>query len=108
MPEGTEIRAARAGVVVNVRQDVAVGGPDLALKKDFNYVIVRHDDGTFAEYNHLQKNGVRAKVGQKVDVGALLGLSGNTGFSSGPHLHFAVFNTIDGKTRATIPITFAP
>ncbi len=106
MPEGTKIHAARAGTVVGVRQDCSLGGPDKVFWNDYNYVIVRHDDGTFAEYDHLVENGARVRVGEKVAQGQPLGLSGNTGYSSAPHLHFAVFYTRDGKTRVTLPVEF--
>jgi murein DD-endopeptidase MepM/ murein hydrolase activator NlpD len=49
---------------------------------------------------------VRVKVGQRVAIGDVIGLSGNTGFSSGPHLHFNVFKAKDGKTRESIPVKF--
>jgi murein DD-endopeptidase MepM/ murein hydrolase activator NlpD len=75
-------------------------------KKDFNYVIVMHDDATFAEYCHLQTNGVLTRLGARVSTDTPIGLSGNTGFSTEPHLHFSVFNTVDGKTRATWPVLF--
>jgi murein DD-endopeptidase MepM/ murein hydrolase activator NlpD len=106
MPVGTTVYAARGGTVTAVRQDSDQGGADPKYKHAFNYVIVRHDDGTFAEYCHLSLNGVNVSLGQKVKIGEALGLSGNTGYSSRPHLHFAVFQTIDGLTRRTIPVQF--
>jgi len=106
MPVGTTICAARGGTVVAIRQDSAVGGEDPKYKNAYNYVIIRHDDGTFSEYIHLKKNGVVVLLGQKVRTGEHLGFSGNTGFTSRPHLHFAVFQTVDGQTRRTIPVRF--
>jgi murein DD-endopeptidase MepM/ murein hydrolase activator NlpD len=49
---------------------------------------------------------VKVAVGQTVEAGDVIGLSGNTGFSSGPHLHFSVFKAKDGKSRESIPISF--
>lgn len=65
-----------------------------------------HNDGTFADYAHLKLNGSAVKEGDSVKKGQLIGYSGDTGFSSGPHLHFSVFiNRIDGS-RTFIPTKF--
>jgi murein DD-endopeptidase MepM/ murein hydrolase activator NlpD len=106
MPIGSVVRAARDGTVVAIRTDSSVGGRDAKFKNSANYVAIRHADGTFAEYMHLKHNGALVSLGQRVRVHQALALSGNTGHSSGPHLHFAVFNTIDGLTRQTIPVRF--
>ncbi len=106
MPVGTTVCAARDGTVVGIREDSDVGGPDLKFKGCHNYVIIRHDDGTFAEYCHLKGHSVLVELGQKVRKHDPLALSGNTGYSSRPHLHFAVFCTIDGNKRRTIPVKF--
>src|SRR5439155_19393249 len=72
-----------------------------------NYLVIRQPDGTLANYGHLQKGGIRVKAGQQVYAGDLIALSGNTGFTSGPHLHFSVFKTRpDGGGRASIPVRF--
>lgn len=106
MPVGTTVLAARAGTVVALRSDADAGGEDLRYKNSYNYIILRHDDGTFAEYCHLRKDGVLVKLGQQVKEQERIGLSGNSGFSSRPHLHFSVFQTIDGRTRRTFPLQF--
>ena len=106
MPTGTRVCAARDGTVVAFRQDSAVGAPREKYLYAANYVVVQHEDGTFAEYLHLKQNGVAVSLGQKVKMGETLGFSGSTGFSSEPHLHFAVFQTVDGQTRRTFPIWF--
>ena len=69
-------------------------------------VVLQHEDGTFAEYFHLKKDGVLVKLGEEANRGDPLALSGNTGWSISPHLHFAVFCNIDGRTRRSLPIEF--
>lgn len=86
MPEGTPIIAARSGVVVKTENEQAGRGTDASG----NFVRVKHDDGTEGVYLHLKQGSVGVRAGQRVAVGSPLGLSGNTGNSSGPHLHFVV------------------
>jgi murein DD-endopeptidase MepM/ murein hydrolase activator NlpD len=67
-----------------------------------NFIRVLHSDGTMALYAHLQENGVLVKPGQSVSLGQHIAYSGNTGFTSGPHLHFALqMNT--GMRLVSIP-----
>jgi murein DD-endopeptidase MepM/ murein hydrolase activator NlpD len=106
MPEGTPVYAARGGLVVKVRDDSDKGGESIKFDKFNNYVLIRHSDGTLGHYCHLKKGGVCVKPGETVRTGQLIAHSGNTGFSSGPHLHFSVFKTKDGKERLSIPVKF--
>lgn len=106
MPEGTTVLAARAGLVVGVRQDSRAGGPSDQFKNCANYVIIRHDDDTYGEYLHLQPGGAIVRLGDRVEAGDAIARSGNTGFSSRPHLHFAVFRALDGARRETLPVQF--
>lgn len=106
MPVGTPVHAARNGVVVKVKDDSSRGGGDRKYENCANYILIRHKDGTLANYAHLQKGGSRVVVGQRVEAGDFIGLSGSTGFSTGPHLHFAVFKTKDGRQRESIPVRF--
>lgn len=88
---GTTIVAARDGVVMQVENDFDKAG--LNMEKyggRANFVRILHDDGTMALYAHLKPEGVLVRVGQRVRAGQQIGLSGNTGFTTGPHLHFAV------------------
>jgi len=88
---GTPVLAARDGVVMQVESDFAKAG--LNLEKfggRANFVRILHDDGTMGLYAHLQESGVLVRVGQRVHAGQEIGLSGNTGFTTGPHLHFVV------------------
>ncbi|MFJ5287293.1 peptidoglycan DD-metalloendopeptidase family protein [Pseudomonas sp. NPDC088429] len=86
MPVGTPIIAARAGVVVKVENSQSGRGTD----PSGNFVRVLHNDGTMGVYLHLKQGSVSVREGQQVTVGSPLALSGNTGNSSGPHLHFVV------------------
>ncbi len=107
MPEGTEIRAGRGGLVARVKEDSDRGGPTRDFAKDGNYVYVLHDDGSFGVYIHFRKDGVAVSPGQKVKRGDLIGYSGNTGFSDTPHLHFAVMlPTLRGE-QESVPFAFA-
>jgi murein DD-endopeptidase MepM/ murein hydrolase activator NlpD len=105
MADGTAIDAARAGVVIAVKQDSDVGGPSALYAKDGNYIEVMHADATWAIYAHLRQGGARVRRGQRVGAGQEIGLSGHTGEASGPHLHFAVYRAAWDGPR-TIPTVF--
>lgn len=106
MPQGTPVCAARDGLVVKSRGDSTQGGPDHKFDKLANCVFIQHSDGTIGEYLHLQHDGNKVKIGDMVKAGDVIGLSGSTGFSSGPHLHFAVFRLKSASERETIPVKF--
>jgi len=101
MPEGTPIIAARGGVVVKTENGQSGRGTDASG----NFVRVLHDDGTMGVYLHLKQGSVRVREGQKVTVGSALALSGNTGNSTGPHLHFVVQRNT-GMGLVSIPYRF--
>jgi murein DD-endopeptidase MepM/ murein hydrolase activator NlpD len=101
-PVATHVLAARPGVVVasNAAAQGAGTTPDYLEYARTNFVLVRHDDGTLGEYMHLAPSGVKVQPGQRVARGDELALSGNTGFSSTPHLHFQVMTAGDDGTSA--------
>jgi murein DD-endopeptidase MepM/ murein hydrolase activator NlpD len=106
MPVGTPIHAAREGVVMDVARWFSGAGTD--LKRDgprANFVRILHEDGSMAVYAHLDYEGVVVHPGQRVRRGQLIGRSGNTGFSTGPHLHFVIQLNRDMKL-VSVPFEF--
>jgi murein DD-endopeptidase MepM/ murein hydrolase activator NlpD len=111
MPIGTPIVAARAGQVVAVQQGFQDGN-DTDLQE--NFVMIRHADGTVARYIHLKQGGALVRVGDAVRQGQRIALSGNSGQTGGPHLHFDVqrcgpnlpprYNVL--PCGMTVPVTF--
>jgi len=101
MPGGTPVFAARGGIVAEVKEDSRVGGTSASYGDDANYILVMHEDGSFANYAHLRYGGAEVAPGDRVSEGQLVGYSGNTGRSSGPHLHFDVrIPTREGRMQS--------
>lgn len=97
LPEGTPVVAAREGIVMSVEDDYFNEGtrPEYAARA--NNVRVLHSDGGMAVHAHLLSESVVVRPGQRVRLGQTLGLSGNTGFSTGPHLHFVIQRNRGGR-----------
>jgi murein DD-endopeptidase MepM/ murein hydrolase activator NlpD len=107
-PLGTPVCAARAGVVVAVRGDSNVGGPDLELYKNAgNYIVIKHADGTYGDYWHLKQFSPLVVLAQTVKQGQRIGLVGATGAATCPHLHFDVSVPDKNSTKVTYPVKFA-
>ena len=108
MPVGSPVCATRDGIVVRVRADSDEGGADRArYESRANFIVVYHEDGTLGNYMHLKHGGVKVKPGQTVHAGEVIGLSGETGFTTTPHLHFHVELPVDGRAMQTVPIRFS-
>ncbi|MER6100167.1 M23 family metallopeptidase [Streptomyces sp. NPDC001728] len=86
VPTGTPVKAAAAGTVVKAGPNGGGDGPAYG-----NAIVVKHANGKYSQYAHLSK--IKVHIGQKVGAGQQIALSGNTGNSSGPHLHFEIRNT---------------
>lgn len=89
VPENTPLIAPIGGIIASAMSDPAYG----------NFIDVRTADGKILRYAHL--NSMKVKEGQQVLPGQILGLTGNTGRSSGPHLHFEVRNDLYGGYEKT-------
>ena len=94
MPIGDPVHAARGGIVVSTYQ--LAGSERVEASATANHIWIQHSDGTIGKYLHLDHDGVLVEEGEIVSPGQHIGSSGNTGFSSGPHLHFSV-STLDGE-----------
>jgi murein DD-endopeptidase MepM/ murein hydrolase activator NlpD len=103
MPVGTQVHAARSGKVVHVEQHHM----DSTRKAgEENVIVIRHEDGTYARYYHLTHNGAKVTVGDDVKQNQWIGLSGDSGASAGPHLHFDVTKDCFKWGCQTIKIEF--
>ena len=105
MPVGTYIRAAREGIVVQVKEDYHMSGTSGYFLDKANYVKVLHKDGTYAIYAHILLGTSLVKPGDKVAAGDKLARSGSSGFSTGPHLHFVIRKNA-GRKLVSVPFVF--
>jgi murein DD-endopeptidase MepM/ murein hydrolase activator NlpD len=106
LPDGTPVYAAREGTVINVRHDSFRGAPLPEMLDQANLIEILHDDGTIGVYGHLHWDSIRVHVGERVARGEYIANSGNTGFTTGPHLHFAVWRNA-GSADISVPVQFA-
>ncbi|MGZ4991088.1 MAG: peptidoglycan DD-metalloendopeptidase family protein [Methylobacter sp.] len=105
MPVGMPVYAARSGIVLEAEDDYYNGGSNKAYTSEANNIRILHDDGSMAVYAHLELEKAQVHPGMAVAAGQLIGYSGNTGFSTGPHLHFAV-QINQGMELVSVPFTF--
>ncbi|WP_037625897.1 M23 family metallopeptidase [Streptomyces aureus] len=98
VPQGTNVMAAHGGTVVKAGPNGAGDGPAYG-----NAIVIKHANGKYSQYAHLSRIDVR--VGQVVSTGQHIALSGNTGNSSGPHLHFEI-RTTPNYGSAVNPVAF--
>ena len=102
----TKICAARDGTVIGAREDSDKGGLKPDNMSDGNYISIQHYDGSIAHYWHLIKDGVLVNVGDTITKGQAIGLSGNTGYSAFPHLHFEVIGKDGTGNIKQLPTRF--
>ncbi|WP_413102591.1 M23 family metallopeptidase [Streptomyces sp. Inha503] len=98
VPTGTPVHATHGGVVVKAGPNGAGDGPAYG-----NAIVIKHDNATYSQYAHLSRIDVR--IGQSVSTGQQIGLSGSTGNSTGPHLHFEI-RTTPNYGSAVEPLKF--
>ena len=98
VPIGTNVVAAHGGTVVKAGGNGAGDGPAYG-----NAIVIKHGNGTYSQYAHLSR--INVKIGQIVKTGQSIAKSGNTGNSSGPHLHFEI-RTTPNYGSAVDPVAF--
>lgn len=111
---GAEIHSVADGVVTQIKDGIQqnVPGDTRAVPMTLetlggNHVIVEISDGVFAFYAHMQPGSLRVKVGDHVRRGQVLGLVGNSGNSTEPHLHFQLCNANSELGSEGLPYAFA-
>jgi len=105
MTEGTPVVAARDGVIIARKTDFVLSGLTEKHKRRANSIEVLHGDGTIAVYAHLKFRTMKFYEGDEVKAGQLIGRSGNTGYSTGPHLHFVIISNQNMRMNA-VPFQF--
>lgn len=105
MPVGSPVHASRDGVIRVIVDTFRDKAQTEEYKSQGNYILIEHSDGSLAIYAHLDRKGNSVEKSQKVKVGQLIAYSGNTGFTSGPHLHFEVF-TFKNRKSVSLPVKF--
>lgn len=103
IPVGTKVGAAMSGVVVGTDSKVNYNTYASGVRSFGQYVLVKGDNNLYYRYGHLSKIGVTN--GQQIKAGDTIGLSGNTGYSTGPHLHFQV-QTGTGNSTDISPYSY--
>jgi murein DD-endopeptidase MepM/ murein hydrolase activator NlpD len=105
MPIGSDVVAARGGKVLYTIDKFTNDQHEL---EQANGLYIDHGDGTYARYGHLTLHGVLVTPGQEVVAGQKVGLSGNSGLSKAPHLHFSVTQCPDPKNLRSSDCYSAP
>jgi murein DD-endopeptidase MepM/ murein hydrolase activator NlpD len=106
MKRGTKICAARDGIVVRVKEDGDKGGWNRKYRPYGNVIVIQHADGSRAGYWHLQYNGALVNIGDTVRKGQVIGLSGKTGYTFLPHLHFIAWTFNKRNEWQQVPTRF--
>lgn len=105
----TPVLAMRAGEVILVKNDIkpphpCYWGGNAWCAQHVNYVVLKHDDGFATLYMHL--NDASVPLGKKVAQGEVIGLSGGTGWSTGPHMHVQKQEICGTHWCQSVPLLF--
>jgi murein DD-endopeptidase MepM/ murein hydrolase activator NlpD len=99
MKPGTFVHAARDGIIIRLEENNSKGGLKKSNRQFANLIVIQHSDNSRAGYWHLQKNGALVNIGDTVKRGQLIGVSGSTGYTAFPHLHFIVWRSGSGTWK---------
>lgn len=106
IPEKTPVLAMESGMVIRAVSHFKESHTDKNRMDETNTVEIVHADGTVARYSHLYPNSLKVKHCEQVKAGEELALTGNTGYSWGPHLHVDILKPTSGKSFVTLPLSF--
>lgn len=101
--------AAKAGVVIYPTTGATINCPSNDYNCNSgsgNYVIIQHSDGNFSVYAHLHENTILVKAGDSVEQGQVIGKMGNSGYSTGTHLHFEIREGQNNFSSTTDPLNY--
>jgi murein DD-endopeptidase MepM/ murein hydrolase activator NlpD len=90
-PQSTPVLAAADGVVTFVHDDSNIGGSDPLYWNFTNFITIKHSNGEYSRYDHLEYGSAKVRVDQQVRAGQEIARVGMTGYTYIPHLHFQVF-----------------
>lgn len=96
MLTGEPVCAAMSGIVESYNDVNRPMAENKRFRED-NYVRILHTDKTWGLYTHLQPGSITVKAGQKIPQGTCFARVGNTGYSTGPHLHFALLRLLPDR-----------
>ncbi len=96
VPLGTPVLAARKGRITAVVDIHNKSGSTPDYGQYYNYIQIIHDNNEITEYGHLGPNSSSVKVGDLVEEGSRLAVTGNSGYMTEPHLHFLVYRLTPG------------
>ena len=105
MPIGSAIHAVKDGIVADATDQFSIGDAANYFLDKANHVTVMHEDGSYAVYAHILHGSLEVGIGDTIKVGQKIARSGNTGYSTGPHLHFVIrYNS--GRGGYSVPFKF--
>ncbi len=104
--KGEAVFAAREGIVFDLKEDEDRNFWKGIKSFRANYVILKHVDGTFTKYMHMQKEGVLVSIGDTIVRGQLIAQAGSTGNSTMSHLHLVCYKINDKGEKETFPTLF--
>ena len=103
---GDTVVASRTGVVKELRENQPDSDDNISSNLH-NYLMIEHEDGTVAFYAHLKQNSIIVQVGERVNQGNFIALSGNSGYTANfPHLHFGVYESYPPVETHDVPVNF--